>query len=67
MIKFLKNYSKKWLGVDALIFLDLIANFINHTGYETIANALGVDSSLVNGVLSLIEVSRFVVLTKGRS
>ena len=67
MIQLLKNYSKKWLGVDALIFLDLIANFINHTGYETIASALGVEPELVNGVLSLIEVARFVVLTKGRS
>jgi len=67
MIKFLKNYSKKWVGVDTIILLDLVSNFINHTGYETIASALGVEPELVNGVLSLIEIARFVVLTKGRS
>jgi len=58
----LKALKSKWLVADALIVLDVIENVFDHTSYEAVAGWLGIEPSLVNAVVSLIELARFAVL-----
>jgi len=62
MFKLPKLLKSKWLAADALIVIDVLENIFDHTSYEAVAGWLGIDSSLVNAVVSLIELARFAVL-----
>lgn len=64
MLGLLQGYAKKWVIADLFIILDILQNAIGQPQYEALGNLLGIDSGAVNGIISVLEIVRFIVLAK---